>query len=43
MVDIGSPEKVLTGENIKKVFAVDTCFIENPLTGKKIIVTIGLN
>jgi iron complex transport system ATP-binding protein len=43
LVDIGTPENVLTCENIKKVFAVDACFINNPLNGKKILVTVGLN
>jgi iron complex transport system ATP-binding protein len=43
LVASGSPEKVLTHENIKKVFAVDTCFIDNPMNGKKILVTVGLN
>ncbi len=43
LVATGTPEKVLTHENIKKVFAVDTCFIDNPMNGKKILVTVGLN
>jgi iron complex transport system ATP-binding protein len=43
LVDVGTPENVLTQENIRKVFCVDTCFIENPLNGKKILVTMGLN
>jgi iron complex transport system ATP-binding protein len=43
LVDIGSPETVLTTENIKNVFAVDICFVENPLNGKKILVTMGMN
>jgi iron complex transport system ATP-binding protein len=43
LVEFGTPEKVLTSENIKKVFAVNTCFIDNPVNGKKILVTVGLN
>lgn len=43
LVAVGKPENVLTAENIKNVFAVDTCFIDNPLNGKKILVTVGLN
>jgi iron complex transport system ATP-binding protein len=43
LVAIGTPDKVLSHENIKKVFAVDTCFINNPLNGKKILVAVGLN
>lgn len=43
LVAVGSPDMVLTNENIKKVFAVDTCFIDNPMNGKKILVTVGLN
>jgi len=43
LVDVGTPDSVLTLENIKNVFAVETCFIENPVNGKKILVTVGLN
>lgn len=43
LVGFGTPDHVLTSENIKKVFAVDTCFIENPVNGRKILVTVGLN
>jgi iron complex transport system ATP-binding protein len=43
LAGFGSPETVLTSENIKTVFAVDTCFIVNPVNGKKILVTVGLN
>jgi iron complex transport system ATP-binding protein len=43
LVAIGTPDMVLTHDNIKKVFAVDSCFIDNPLNGKKILVTVGLN
>jgi iron complex transport system ATP-binding protein len=43
LVAIGTPDKVLTHDNIRKVFAVDTCFIDNPLNGKKVLVTVGLN
>jgi iron complex transport system ATP-binding protein len=43
LVAIGTPENVLTYENIKQVFGVDTCFINHPQNGRKILVTIGLN
>lgn len=37
----GIAEDVLTQENIKKVYNMDTCIIKNPVTGKPLIIPIG--
>lgn len=38
LVAYGKPEDVLTCENIRNVFSVEACFIDNPLNGGKILV-----
>ncbi|MDD3225808.1 MAG: ABC transporter ATP-binding protein [Clostridium sp.] len=37
----GLCEDVLTKENIKKVYNMDTCILKNPVTGKPLIIPIG--
>lgn len=39
----GNPMEVLNSENIRKVFSVDAHFIDNPMNGNKILVTMGIN
>ena len=34
---VGTPEKVLTAENIKKIYNLNALIIENPLTGKSMV------
>lgn len=36
----GSPEEVVTKENIKNVYSIDICMITNPVTGKPHIIPI---
>jgi iron complex transport system ATP-binding protein len=38
LVAYGNPSDVLTCENIRKVFSVEACFIDNPLNGSKIMI-----
>lgn len=38
----GNPKDVLNRENIREVFSVEAHFIENPLGGSNILVTMGL-
>ena len=37
----GTPENVLTRENIKKVYNMDICILKNPITQKPHIIPIG--
>jgi iron complex transport system ATP-binding protein len=41
IVSYGTPEEVLTEENIKKVYNIDICLISNPATGKPHIIPIS--
>lgn len=36
----GSPEEVLTKDNIKKVYSIDVCIIKNPITGAPHIIPV---
>lgn len=40
IVALGTPEEVLTEENIKKVYNINICIINNPVTGKPHIIPI---
>ncbi|NMM65155.1 ABC transporter ATP-binding protein [Clostridium sp. P21] len=37
----GTPEEVLTKDNVKKVYNINMCMIQNPITGKPYIIPIG--
>lgn len=39
----GNPREVFTEENIKKIYKINVCMVENPVTGKPYIIPIGRN
>lgn len=43
IVASGSPEEVLTKKNIKEVYNMDVCLLENPMTGSPHIIPISKN
>jgi iron complex transport system ATP-binding protein len=43
VIAVGSPEEVLTKENLERVYSINVLIIENPINGRPYVVPAGLN